>query len=390
MKIGNNRGGTLVLVIIVMAVLAVLGAAFVTATTGEGLQAINHQHKTQAHYYARSGAYMGLEWLDKYAETEEGKNWLKTKNPKEKYLSGNLEDGLASGEDKEAEVNLSFGIDEKSVSIKSTGREGKQSDTVKLNDIGVSVGEKYVPQISVDMAIFSFGKITLGNKVNIKGDIGTKLPDDGSSITKKGSGTLEERVDGEIKYNQNKEYPLPKVPDFGSKKPVNTSITVDGYYSDITSSTDINLVGGATRQVVVDKFNLGGSNEFKATGSGTLVLFIKDYFDIYGNAQMKISPSVNLVIFYMKKEDEPEKGDLKINGNTGISGLIYAPNASITFTGSSDPASVALIGNTVNMNGSAKSLGNNPLIGTDIEYDGFEGESGGTTIDKSKKVWSKE
>lgn len=65
----KKNGSTLVIVIIVMAVLAILGTALLGVSLAETKHASRQDGKTQAHYIARSGTYVGIKMVNSFVDT---------------------------------------------------------------------------------------------------------------------------------------------------------------------------------------------------------------------------------------------------------------------------------------------------------------------------------
>ena len=64
MCLKEEKGAALVFVMVIMVVLMLLSTVFLFTMSTEGKQSLTHDHKTQAYYYARSGAGAALSWLE--------------------------------------------------------------------------------------------------------------------------------------------------------------------------------------------------------------------------------------------------------------------------------------------------------------------------------------
>lgn len=244
MYIKNNRGGALVLVILVMAMLGILGSAFVLATTGEGLQAIGHEQQTQAHYNARSGAYIGFEWL----KSEDGIEWINENRGKTEVFNQALD------EHKELEIS----IEDDTVNIKSTGyHKGKKSvvEVTEINPFEKIESEVELPNSMEAMSIFVVGEedsskknddddeaklyIERGDKSTISGDIWVNFEKANTEqIVFDGSDT-------DRGYDSYKEI-LPRIDDNNNKKPRKLYIP----YTSSENSSDSGKTNSTLKKVI--------------------------------------------------------------------------------------------------------------------------------------------
>lgn len=164
----NERGSTLVLTMMVLLFLSILAVAIIGTSKREGLQAIRHEHKTQAHYNARSGVYMAGKWLEAGGLDEvnelEIDEYIELAGDKSDLNKGETEGEIAIRIVKKAE-NI--------VRIESTGLEKGQSETIVVDDINFN---------NLDKALYLNGNSTGNNDeiisilrsdlATIKGDIG--------------------------------------------------------------------------------------------------------------------------------------------------------------------------------------------------------------------------
>lgn len=123
MRLHEERGGSLIWVLILILILAILGGAYITISTAEVLQSVRHSDRTQAYYFARSGAEIGLEWVLTHWE-----NWHEMEELGTKQWSGPLQaNGLSASNDANAPIDLKVEFaegDPNRVWITSTGRFG--------------------------------------------------------------------------------------------------------------------------------------------------------------------------------------------------------------------------------------------------------------------------
>lgn len=181
--IKNQKGSALILTMMVMLFIAILGMSFVTMSTNDGLQAIRHEQKTQAHYNARSGIYMAgrwLEgWLDKEAEGLDNFSGVK--------LSGSISDFKEVSEFKDDDISVEIEkIDDNTVNIRSTGRDKGQSYFIAVREVSIRGGVNNTSQLpseigSINKAMFTLGggnptiEIQMASQAEINGPIGTNL-----------------------------------------------------------------------------------------------------------------------------------------------------------------------------------------------------------------------
>jgi Flp pilus assembly pilin Flp len=212
------------------------------------------------------------------------------------------------------------------------------------NDDGGDDGEvdENLPWIPIELnqldenAIYSAHNVTLSGSSKIYGNVVTN-----GAIVTSGTSTVEGQTSEFSGHDFN--FPLPVFPtisgeSFQSKGsytagwwPPPVPIIEDGYYSSLKAINNLVIDTGnegETRTIVVDDFELSGAGKISLSGSGKLVLVVKDQFKFTNNVLLNNGGLPENVVIYYEGEDDLEFGQ----GH--ISGSVYTKNSGISFTGS--------------------------------------------------------
>jgi hypothetical protein len=141
--------------------------------------------------------------------------------------------------------------------------------------------------------------------------------------------------------------------------PGGKSVTLSpGTYCNKNWSGSITLDPGVYVLRDID-INLNGNGSLTGTGV-TIFLMGNSQFTVNGNSVVKLSPPsdgdyAGITIFQAR--DNPSSMDIAGTSGSDISGFIYAPDASITYTGNSDTSAgdgcLRVVGDAVEMNGNS-------------------------------------
>ena len=178
--IKNEKGYTLVTVLLVILLLTVVGGAYIFAMNFEVRESFRHDHRVQAYYFGRSGAEAASEWFmanqGHYLQfDDEGNIEFKEELPENISedliieISGNLEEeGLsfsepAEGDNVEIEIQLGKVISNKKVTIESVGRYSAARERVIL-DLNLS----RIKGSAFDNAVYSYGDVDASQPPGIR------------------------------------------------------------------------------------------------------------------------------------------------------------------------------------------------------------------------------
>ncbi|MCE5223185.1 hypothetical protein LLG10_03225 [bacterium] len=208
-------------------------------------------------------------------------------------------------------------------------------------DDGGDVNEN-LPWIPIELnqfdenAIYSAHNVTLSGSSKIYGNVVTN-----GAIVTSGTSTVEGQTSEFSGYDFN--FPLPVFPTISGDSyqskgsytagwwPPPEPIIEDGYYSSLKAVNNLVIDTGnegETRTIVVDNFELSGDGKISLSGSGKLVLVVKDQFKFTNDVLFNNGGLPENVVIYYEGED-----DLQF-GQGHISGSVYTKNSGISFTGS--------------------------------------------------------
>lgn len=396
MEIKNRKGSTLILTLIVFTVLMLFGTITMSVMSSENKISLRHQKKAQAYYIARAGAEAVEAAIVDMNEIEI------------KKLSEKLDIGLVTVDEilmGEGKANVVLIKDGDKLVIESKGAIDKVENKVTK----IMMGEQSTGEIKVEYAIFSLGDIKLNNG-KIDGDIGTNHSiiingnpslngdaylmesNDFSAPTWWKNNWIRNHTTKEL--GQEKSYESIKLPTF----PINNSYTnfIQGgsNQTTITTSKDYNIFEiNSNTKVYIDttygdiilnikQFNLI-NGQIILLGNNKLTFYVNEMVigagstinnngnakqvNIFHNGSSKLTIAGNVKIagnLYIDNAELDLGGSggilgnvyssgksISLTGNSDITkGLIYAPNADISFTGSGN-AYGAVIGKTVSLTG---------------------------------------
>ena len=195
----------------------------------------------------------------------------------------------------------------------------------------------------------------------------------GDASTNGGSVLRASNVTGEIKNDFFQEL-------FPVQQPVMTR--TPGTPSTVTSATTITASAGAPTQVVLSTINLSGTNTLRirgaADGSETFCqilvtgniglsgqsqmildpgvyvrLFVVGDADLTGNGVVNPNSPLHLQVYGVDRPPAAAAGQMKIAGNGGFRGSVYAPNYDVTMVGGGSDDSIfgGFVGRNIRMTG---------------------------------------
>lgn len=342
MFLKNQRGSVLVLVLVVMLSLTVLGTALLSSSIIDKKQAVRQDKNNEAFYFARSGAEAVAHYLQQ--------------NPDK------ISDVLIQGEDEVTIGNGKFVIsvteEDGKIKVESRGHSGDFSEKVSLSLIPGAFPE-------LDMAVFCEGGLSLGTQARIYGDVGTNSVANNSvtlgtqshlygdvyvgpggdpdEVINTGGGWFGGAISGN-KGNlpEERHYPMPVFPEFpdlpykGSLIANNfsgTTISENGYYDSINVRNQCSLtfnVGSGTLRVRAKDFVVGSQGSVTVRGSGKLILFVEDNFEMCSQTSFNWNSDPNKVMLYYKGEL------LKFSAQSSFYGCIYVERAKIDLSTQGD------------------------------------------------------
>ncbi|MCD8509086.1 MAG: hypothetical protein LRY73_03840 [Bacillus sp. (in: Bacteria)] len=368
----NEKGYTLVLVLLVIVVLSITGIS-IMGVTATNVKTSSVERDYQAVYYiAEAGATIKMEEikkaiLDTYADTsvqtaDDFFSSLKSKfKDMEKVAVTDFKETFGEPPSAEFEITkIGSNGDTRTYEFASTGNIGSRSRTV-IQTFDVNWEEKkFIEEDGVlsPYALFATESLTLGGNSTINGHVGTGA----SSITGEGRVSEGYRIDTSVTDTL-------KLPNFptGMREndrdlSGNQEIKVGGLndfdekYNSITINNSQKLtvkVGSQSRALRVNNFtmNSSGANvsrlEIDGTETGFLTIYVDGDLTLNGGVIEPILPNNLKVAFIVA-------GNATIDGNRNhdnIRAFIFAPESSITITGNT-PIFGSLIAKRINMGGS--------------------------------------
>lgn len=351
MLVRNQKGSILLVVFVAMLTLVLLGTALAGMSIYDQRQAVRQQKNSEAMYLARGGAEAVAAHLLKYPQDA----------PKIIAL-GCDEVVLDNGAKFVVEVTED---EDGRLFINSTGYSGENME--KLTFSLEPSPELVIPDAEVkfpvfDMAVFAEGLIAIGNSSIINGNLGThSILDDnvflnnssavhGNVMVGVGGNTdrVISRKNNSIitgicsSLDEERSYPLPIFPEFPNLPQrgdliadSTTPIATSGSYGKITVNNGQELmfnVGSEGLKIRAESFNIGNSSKVTINGSGKLILYIENTFDIKNSSTFNFPGNPNNVLLYFKGDSSK----FKIRNSCVFHGCLYAETADIDLANSGE------------------------------------------------------
>jgi len=374
----DERGYTLITVLLVVLLLTVLGGAYILAMNFEVRQSFQHENRVQAYYYARSGAEVGLAWLKNEGILDGSKEFngepiLFQGDPHKKF-----EKVSSFNQQEKIEIKLER-IDQR-LEIKSRGRflgsniEEEVRLTLKLDGgsvgpfdnaiFAVTPGIESSPALEVGgsaridgpvgLNSISSGAVQLGWATTINGNISTRPGADPEGVFSiAGNRNIEDYLSADFKMEttlppEGVFFPDPLFPEFPTDLPSRDDfgtpwvageyyeISQDGHYDSIEVTANrtltIDLQGG-DRVIRVRNLNSsqGHIELINSAPNSRLVLYIEENFVVGGSSQFNSGGDFQQVeIFYSGDSN------LSIAGATRIVGSLHLERAGLSLAGSNN------------------------------------------------------
>lgn len=344
----SKKGNALILVIILMAVLTILGAALMSLSFAESKLSYKETNKLKAHYIAQAGA----DALAKCIEDDPSKAVNGFQINSNNYNGGTF--------------NANVTVDaSNNVKIKSEGTTGgtfSAADTVYLEmKMQTSTVTSEVDADTTglfDNVVYSVSDINLVG--NNKGSTSGPLQSAGA-IT-----TYLPYIDPVRQYTP-KILPKVKIPDLPNATSIDTNGTV---HKDVEMQCDhitINPQGtlafkppaNGILRIVTNTMTCQGTISVEPNG-GKVYLFVKDTLTM----QTKHSVGSNSLVIFLGDEEHGKNGSLDFKGNGNFTGYIYGPNASVNLGNPFSNINGAIICNTFDLSKFASIQYGGPLPST--------------------------
>lgn len=314
--IRNDKGSTMIVVLLVMVVLMILGVVIMNTSVAENKFAKKNEDRIQAYYIARSGAQTVAE----YIINGEGEDLIgKTSDPNTQIGGGTFTVTVA--EDTSNDL----------INITSVGEYNGTTQTAKIGISTTGGGPGGIFQY----AIAAVNSVTLaggnGNGTNVEGDL----------VYKNASGSIS--LDKASYNNKVSNDPPTHDPNLIFPEIVPPT-TYNETYPTITSSRTINSSINAPKFVSVGTIDLGGSSNLNITGDGIVHMYVTGTISSGGNSSITVSPQAELYVYVIGN------GTVHFSGSSTAGAIfLYAPNSLVKFTNAQLSYSGAIIGQNVQL-----------------------------------------
>lgn len=302
----NEKGAALAMVIIILCVFSILGAAFLSISLSDSRHAVWNEKKEQAYYLARSGADATARWMLNTCSKNAADpiNKLPTENMlgQGSFKVNVTRDSLSP---KVIRIACNAKIDSNPGVPEATG----YSEVTLKEFSDVFSGQPFKNTIYADEELFMNGNITVGGTVQA-----------GINIRATRNTTYVAEPIGKVQY------PPVKVPALDAGTLSSMTINSSGYYGSIIANSGtltINL-GGSPMQVAADIIDV---KKIVINGNGELSLFIINSL----NAREIMNTVPKNLTIYMSPGTV-----FNLNGNAGgspFNGYIYGPEALVKING---------------------------------------------------------
>ena len=355
----NNKGSSLVMVMIVSAVLIIFAVTLGSISITETKQVIYQEKKTQAYYIARSAAESAATWITN--DTEEALSILGEEPFNHKSDNTNFFDV--------GKFNFEISGTMDKLNIKATGIvENGQGKYIEDDITLVLDGEKKTKGTVIETAVYSESTFNVDNQLTLKNDL--TIVADSVNIKK---------INGDYNVNEVKasnRYKSSNIP----KEPNN----IDQYfpYIDLKNEAFTITVNSNHKNVVIENLKLNNNSSIEVEGNGVLNLFINDIEESNNVNNFKIIPKENedvKIQVYFNNTSLAFKNNIEIVGNvytnaqsinfknnTVIHGVIFAPHANIDFQNNLDMEG-AIVADFVNIKKGIIKQEDSPIVLDGVE-----------------------
>jgi competence protein ComGC len=385
----NERGMTLVTVLLVLIVLSVLGLGLLSLTVSHAKQNSAERSHQSSYYIAEAGVTAQMKTLE-----DEVKQYYENTDDQAQFFS-QLEQYFlnepvtidsfetAFGKQPKAVVTIQKVNDDvpRTYKITSTGTIGKHSRKVEKT-FHVNWQKKGGLSLPGEMAVYTDTTISLAGGAVISGNIGTNsnsagtVSFDGGASHRNGSiyvpkGAENSAIDAPDymdidkpiaidkptpltlppfpEYPEYPVYPDKKIGDKWNQHVVvkDGKLLIDNYLADnytlelkngasfseikLVSNNTLNIdVGDSDKAIVVDHLNVQ-NGQINIKGSGNLTFYVKEEITMGSGSTINNNGTIERLSVYLKDSKQSKK--VKLSGSQKIFGSLYAETADIEITG---------------------------------------------------------
>lgn len=348
--IKSQKGSAMAIAMMVLLVLSILIAGFLTVSLTEAKTAIRNEKQKQAYYIARAGAEAVAKHIINNPGSAQGLIDAPKSNPPVTLGNGVFE------------VDVTGAINDR-VTIESTGYVDDISQKVSLTLVpslttwtppdfeefeagvfsktGIELyGSSYIDGTAVTNSIAA-DSIHFDWSTRITGDLYIGPGGIPSDIIDSPNPNINNNIEGEIiNLDSPKTYNMPVFPEYPEELEEKGDFTAkwwpeppyyieeDGRYGSIVVNSELIInVGDDDRIIRVGDLDVSG--KITILGSGNLILYIEDSFTLGGGAAINSSGNPKALLIYYKGSNP-----INISGGSNVSGTIFAETASVNVSGS--------------------------------------------------------
>lgn len=324
----NDKGSSLVMLLLIMAILSILGMAILQMSINDNKFSIKEHEYQQTYYIARAGAEATAEYLTKNRLSNSQLNELISKDTDD--VINKNQTNFAGGSFRVSLLTNSSN----NIFIQSIGSYKGHERTVKLGLKKMSLFES---------AVVVMDKIVIENPSNnrIYGDIATLNNPETSIVDKHGNSLSESMLNTVLDdtydyYQTSGLYPpaiKPMLPLTTGNKANLIGGTIYNNSGDDFANTeigDLNLgssdltinLNSSDMSLIFDKLKANNST-LKVKGDGILKLYVNEIDDFKGDIIIGDDAKVVLIVY--------SNGDINLKTGSSVSNLyIYAPTAEVS------------------------------------------------------------
>jgi hypothetical protein len=325
--IKNKKGSALALIIIVVAVFSILGAALLQVSLAENKFAIHEEKRLKAYYMARSGAEAASKWVEDPTRNLSTINTLISTN------TSNISNWTSFADGR---FKIHFSGDEYKPTIHSVG----EYDGIQQK-ISLSLEKNYF----FDAAVTVTSQLHMQN-LNNTHVYGSVAVTPTATITGNGQNNI-----GSLTHTT-RTYPSPTDPNLPEATvswppPANTITSGDGY-ADHRFTSPVSL-GNSTYYFILsgdmniqfDSLSLSSNTEIYVSGTGTLNIYVNDIN--FKGRLFTTDPTVKTILTVF------DNGTFDMQTGNGVfQGFIYGPNADMEISANFDSVG-AIIAKTLTL-----------------------------------------
>ncbi|RQD68395.1 MAG: hypothetical protein D5S00_09035 [Tindallia sp. MSAO_Bac2] len=287
--INNQQGSALAFTLIVILVLAILGASILTTAVADTRNVIYQENSMKSYYLARSGALTLAETITTDSSIDVTELIDKTAD-------------TISIADGEVSVHVSDNDDDLIISSVGSFQNASQQVDVILREEASQ---------AFDYTIFANGSINVHNNITIHGQVATNA----------------QYVNDNNPYSAgNGTYPKPDEVKFDAKIPmpvIEIPTSYDAEYDDMVMSDSVSS-GGDKHVLFRNGFYLDNHEEFMVTGDGTYHMYIENGISLDNHSFIRSDSDVNIFIYVI------DDSTVLIDG-AYVEAMLIAPDSHVRF-----------------------------------------------------------